>query len=226
MTTPTREELTKHYIEIWKQTVTVQQHFNDIEWRIRGLALTAATFAIGAAAVATKDGPPFTGTVILLIALLLWYAFYFVDRYWYHPLLKASVVQGEQLESEIEKVLPAAKLTQTISAGSPVTRPLMIRFLTLFQNPNAKLRSENKLAWFYFFGALALTLTAIGLGVVSVVTTATPPNEPTIVRIERDNDVVGILPPSIGTTIDSPPSSLVVTSSSDLPSSPVPTTQP
>ena len=38
-----------HYIDIWKQTVAVQMHFNDIEWRIRGLALTVATFAIGAA---------------------------------------------------------------------------------------------------------------------------------------------------------------------------------
>ena len=53
------DEKVGHYIEIWKQTVTVQQHFNDIEWRIRGLALTAATFALGAAAIAAKDGNSF-----------------------------------------------------------------------------------------------------------------------------------------------------------------------
>ena len=43
------------YLDMWKQTVTVQQHFNDIEWRIRGLALTVLTFALGAAGVASKD---------------------------------------------------------------------------------------------------------------------------------------------------------------------------
>lgn len=31
----TAHERVGHYIEMWKQTVTVQQHFNDIEWRIR-----------------------------------------------------------------------------------------------------------------------------------------------------------------------------------------------
>ena len=35
------DEKVKHYIELWKQTVTVQQHFNDLEWRIRGLTLDA-----------------------------------------------------------------------------------------------------------------------------------------------------------------------------------------
>lgn len=34
------------YIDLWKQTVEVQQHFNDLEWRIRGLALTAATLGL------------------------------------------------------------------------------------------------------------------------------------------------------------------------------------
>lgn len=49
------EDRVKHYIELWKQTVAVQQHFNDIEWRIRQLALTALTFALGAAAVAARE---------------------------------------------------------------------------------------------------------------------------------------------------------------------------
>ena len=50
------EEATKHYVELWKQTVTVQQHFNDLELRIRSLALTALPFTLGAAGVAAKDG--------------------------------------------------------------------------------------------------------------------------------------------------------------------------
>ncbi|WP_344067846.1 hypothetical protein [Nostocoides vanveenii] len=52
-----------HYIEMWKQSVEVQMHFNDIEWRIRGLALTVATFALGAAGVAAKDALESVGSL-------------------------------------------------------------------------------------------------------------------------------------------------------------------
>ena len=36
-----------HYVSLWKTSVEVQQHFNDIEWRIRGLAVTVATSHLG-----------------------------------------------------------------------------------------------------------------------------------------------------------------------------------
>lgn len=116
------------YIDLWKKTVDVQQHFNDIEWRIRGLALTAATFALGAAGVAAKDGTRVgafsLGSVIIVLGLILWYAFYFVDRVWYHPMLKAAVDQGARWEREFQRHLPLGGLagesgmTDAISAGS------------------------------------------------------------------------------------------------------------
>ena len=85
----TRDQQVGHYIDMWKLSVEVQMHFNDIEWRIRGLALTVATFALGAAGVAAKDGTRVAGvslgSLVIVIGLLLWYAFYFVDRVWYHP---------------------------------------------------------------------------------------------------------------------------------------------
>ncbi len=99
-----------HYIEMWKQATQVNQHFNDIEWRIRGLALTVATFSIGAAGVAARDGATVcgvgVGSLLLVVGLLLWYAFYFVDLAWYHQLLRASVHQTEEIEGEITKILP------------------------------------------------------------------------------------------------------------------------
>lgn len=172
-----------HYIELWKQTVSVQQHFNDIEWRIRGLALTAATFAIGAAAVAAKDRQSFAATAVLLIGLLLWYAFYFVDRYWYHPLLKAAVEQGELIEAELTKLLPEAGLTTHITAGSAVPRPLVIRILSLGRHSNDAMHSGDKLAWFYRLGAAALITAAITLGLYSL--TAPQPTSPSTVKLEQ-----------------------------------------
>lgn len=186
----TSDQRMTHYVEMWKQTVTVQQHFNDIEWRIRGLALTAATFAIGAAAVATKDGKTFAAGTVLAIGLLLWYAFYFVDRYWYHPLLKASVDQGHKLEAELASHLPAADLTQTISAGSPIDRPRLVRALSLPKNRDKKLHSVDKLIWFYRIGAVALALAAGALLAQPLFSDSPSPNpkRPIIIKIDQNGN--------------------------------------
>ena len=42
----TEDRRLSHYVDMWKQSVETQQHFNTIEWQIRGLALTVATFAL------------------------------------------------------------------------------------------------------------------------------------------------------------------------------------
>lgn len=179
------DEKVKHYIELWKQTVSVQQHFNDIEWRIRGLALTAATFSIGAAAVATKEGQSPVAVLVLLIGLLLWYAFYFVDRYWYHPLLKASVDQGHKIEDQlVSHGLLNADLAKQISVGSPIDRPRLIKALSLPSNRGKKMHSVDKLVWFYRVGSIALFTSAVTLG-LSLWLIPSKPSGPTIVRIER-----------------------------------------
>jgi hypothetical protein len=156
------EQLTQ-YVDIWKKSVDVQQHFNDIEWRIRGLALTVATFAIGAAGVAAKDGSRVgwisLGTLVLLVGLILWYAFYFVDRVWYHPLLKAAVEQGTIIEDEIKKHLPRAGMTATITKRSRQDVGKVVAFLS--RKPT--MHSDDKLAWFYKIGAAAFLVSAIAL---------------------------------------------------------------
>jgi hypothetical protein len=159
----TLAEQVGHYIDMWKKSVDVQQHFNDIEWRIRGLALTVATFAIGAAGVAAKDGTKVgavsLGTLVVLVGLILWYAFYFVDRVWYHPLLQAAVEHGMQIEGEIKKHLPQAGLTGTIKARSPQSVGKVIRFVTR----KSTVHSKDKLNWFYGVGAAAFLVSALVL---------------------------------------------------------------
>jgi hypothetical protein len=152
-----------HYVDMWKKSVDVQQHFNDIEWRIRGLALTVATFAIGAAGVAAKDGTKVgqvsLGTLVLLVGLILWYAFYFVDRVWYHPLLQAAVAHGIQIENEIRKHLPQAGMTATIKARSPQSVGKIVRFVSR----RTTMHSEGKLNWFYGVGTAAFLTSAVAL---------------------------------------------------------------
>lgn len=155
----TEADAAKLYVDVWKQTVEVQKHFNDLEWRIRGLALTAATFALGASALAARErttvGPVSAGSVVLLAGLLLWYAFYFADKFWYHPLLIASVRHGEQLEAELRKSLPAVGLTQDITAGSPAKPPAFWFWR------KSELHSSDKLFYFYVIGGLVLVSAAI-----------------------------------------------------------------
>jgi hypothetical protein len=120
------EDQAKLLIELWKQTVAVQQHFNDLCWRIRGLALTALTFAVGAAAVAVRESVEIRvfgkevqlSCIIAVLGLAVWRAFGYVDRQWYHRLLKGSVKHGEALEAALRSYVPAAGLTRAISESS------------------------------------------------------------------------------------------------------------
>lgn len=43
-------------LDTWKQTVQVQQHFNDLELRIRNFAITLLLASLGAAGIAMKEG--------------------------------------------------------------------------------------------------------------------------------------------------------------------------
>jgi len=169
-----------HYIEMWKQATQVNQHFNDIEWRIRGLALTVATFSIGAAGVASREGATAfgvsVGSLLLVVGLLLWYAFYFVDLAWYHQLLRASVGQTEKIEQEITKILPVGAHATAITVGSAYQPNGLVRFLSR----RSTMQSTDKLKWFYRVGAFALILVAVGLQIFSMQTKPTPDPVPAV----------------------------------------------
>lgn len=185
-TTLSESERVGHYIEMWKQATQVNQHFNEIEWRIRGLALTVATFSIGAAGVASRDGATTlgvsVGSLLLVVGLVLWYAFYFVDLAWYHQLLRASVRQTEKIEQEITKVLPVGGHATAITAGSAYQPNGLIRFLSRRET----MQSTDKLKWFYRVGAFALLLVAVGLQIFSMRAEPTPDPVPAVtVHLDR-----------------------------------------
>lgn len=75
-----------HALDAWKQTVQVQQHFNDIELRIRNFAITLLLATLGAAGVTMKDGmrAPL-GTIsaampCVLAAAAAWMVFYLAEK--------------------------------------------------------------------------------------------------------------------------------------------------
>jgi hypothetical protein len=180
----TDEEHAKLLVELWKQTVAVQQHFNDLCWRIRGLALTALTFTLGAAAVAAREpvdiallGADLRLSVIIISAgSVLWSAFYYVDRWWYHQLLRGSVKHGHDLEVAMRAYVPAAGLTTTISDASPYPG-------RSWRGKRQLIDSSKKLQRFY--GVVILLLLAFAIALQVADTASDAGDKPTANSAER-----------------------------------------
>lgn len=185
-------------LEYWKKAVDVQQHFNDIEWRIRGLALTAATATIAAAGVVASNGVELwnwlsVGGIIAVLGLILWWSFYFVDCHWYHPLLKAAVASGEGYEKSIQDAIGIPGMTAAITVASayepgPLTS-YVARKIKLGKPSDGGgafvMRSGDKLRWFYLLGSVPLVLAALVFTAYALGSPVpTSPEAPTIIVTE------------------------------------------
>lgn len=124
----TEEKRTEYLLELWKTTVSVQQHFNDLELRIRNYAVTIMVGVMGIVALAVKEGMVVTffcckvqvGSLMLLAGSMGWTAFYLMDGFWYHRLLYGAVKHGQLIERSLKEQLPEAELTTTIGRESPI----------------------------------------------------------------------------------------------------------
>lgn len=144
---------TKAAIEIWKKSVDVQQHFNDLELRIRNFAITIVGALIAAVGFTYQQGLQYdlfghhfaAGTGLIVAAFFAWTAFLLMDRFWYHVLLKGAVTHAGKIEATYEGKIPGIGLGRTISEVSG-----KVRILGFTMNSN------RRLAWFYVLGYLML----------------------------------------------------------------------
>jgi len=110
----------------WEKTIDVQMHFNNIELQIRNYTLTIFTAIIAGIGYLLKEkydiivmGYIFpSSAAAALIGLIIMCAFYFMDKYWYHALLKGSVLHAVAIERII--IDPALKLSTAIGDSSKV----------------------------------------------------------------------------------------------------------
>jgi hypothetical protein len=119
-------------VDAWKKVVDVQQHFNDLELRIRNLMVTllgAAIAALGVTSGTTGSrsfGIELLGTEIplqlplLVASLILIAVFWGMDRLWYHRLLYGAVREGARLEKLLNEQQIPVTLGSSISEASPV----------------------------------------------------------------------------------------------------------
>jgi hypothetical protein len=132
-----QDEQRKEVIEVWKTIVEVQQHFNDISMRIRGMFVTIllALFASIGFLLDKKLSLDFGSfrvqfaTLIPLFGVFGTCLFYFIDRFWYHRLLKGSVNHAIEIEKKYKDDMPELSLSDAIGAISPYKPGYMVNLL-------------------------------------------------------------------------------------------------
>jgi hypothetical protein len=146
-------------IDIWKTIVGVQQHFNDIGWRIRSLSITALTFTLGATFFGYLNADnvhlgqlTFNPSIFVpVLGLAIWVLFWFADGIWYHRLLKGAQVAAGPIEATLRAHGIDAGLSQAITDASHE------KWL------GKEMNSTLKLNIFYGAGTAVLILVAIGV---------------------------------------------------------------
>lgn len=142
-------------IDIWKKVVDVQQHFNDLEMRIRNFAITVVGVLIASVGFtyqynlkANIFGFKFAAGLGLIVAAgIVWLGFFLMDRFWYHILLRGAVKHGLKIEKSLMDSLPAISLGTTISEESKNVKLFCI-----------KMNSERRLEAFYIIGLVMILI--------------------------------------------------------------------
>jgi FMN phosphatase YigB (HAD superfamily) len=154
------EQEHKNVIEVWKTCVTVQQHFNDLEMRIRNFAISIVGALIASVSFTYQQGLETvlfgwklpTGIGLVVAAVFAWSGFFLMDRYWYHILLKGSVQHAGKIEERYKDEIPEIGLGKTISSASGNVKIFWI-----------KMNSDRRLTAFYSAGFFILGLLFLAL---------------------------------------------------------------
>lgn len=179
-----QDERRRQVIDIWKEIVDVQQHFNDIGMRIRSMFVTIllALFAsigflldkkLDLQVVALK----IEFTVLMpLFGIIGTCLFYFIDRYWYHRLLVGAVKHAITIEKRYQVELPELSLSAAIGKESPYAPKGFVRLLAnllvkhdRYRNEK-QLHSDGKIELFYKGVMMLLLIVALLLGLFGGVT--------------------------------------------------------
>jgi len=163
-------ELVKLAVEAWKKTVDVQQHFNDLELRVRNFAMTFSAAVLGlVAGLAFKEGiDSFLPTALVAIGAVAWVAFYLMDRHWYHRFLDSAVEHGRGIEAWLR----ASTGTDIFSLASEIKQASGIPIV-----PKRKLRSRHRIDLFYGGFAVAFAVLIVAF-YRHAPKTAAPPERP------------------------------------------------
>jgi hypothetical protein len=148
------EQNRKDLLQIWEKCVDVQTHFNEMCMNIRRTAIGTLGALVAVGAIAFRFGGVallFDRTVSVAflfsaLALFCWFAFYLLDRFWYHQLLRAAVRYAESLE-------PTARALNLVVPLS------MTREIREANRRSLRLTGSMKLDLFY--GSISVVLASV-----------------------------------------------------------------
>lgn len=129
-------------IDIWKETVATQRHFNDLQMQLRSILVTLLTAVVGGAGYAMSQhteifiiGQKVTlGTVVAMAGIVALVAIHFFDR-GYYSLLIGAVKNGLEIEKRLQYVCPGIELAHHIQAESQKLKFMgVFKFSSLWRN--------------------------------------------------------------------------------------------
>jgi hypothetical protein len=135
-------------LDAWKTTISSQAHFNDMAMKLRSFALTLVAAILTAASLAKN------GWLAVSAALLCWFAFYLLDRWYYFYLLLGTVLHGEALEKrakELGMALPGAVDSNESVLG-------LTHRVSKLNREGWRVPGKHKLDMYYLLIAMALVL--------------------------------------------------------------------
>ncbi len=185
-----RDERAKQVIEVWKTIVSVQQHFNDIEMRIRSIFVTVLLALFASIGFLLDKNLSLEVwifkvrfiTLIPLVGIVGTVLFYFMDRHWYHRLLIGSVLHGIEIERKYRSELPELSLSDAIGKESPFQPKGFIWLVACIVvreerfRTTGKIHSDGKIELFYKSMMLLLFLTFVVLAAIGGITFAREPH--------------------------------------------------
>jgi hypothetical protein len=114
-------------------------------------------------------------TLIPLFGVFGTCLFYFIDRFWYHRLLKGSVNHAIEIEKKHKDDMPELSLSDALGPSVPkpgymvnLLAKLLVRHDKYWET--GQLHSDGKIELFYKSVMLVLTVTAAGLAFAGGVT--------------------------------------------------------
>jgi hypothetical protein len=116
----------KAAFDVWKEAQSSQRHFNDILFKIRNFAFIFAGATVGVVGSLISQDSNLAGW-LLIFACVPWLSLYFIDRFYYHLLLKAAVYVSREIEKEFMQGIPqlSTKITE-INRRQPLQIPFIM----------------------------------------------------------------------------------------------------
>ncbi|MFY0686580.1 MAG: hypothetical protein JXQ90_05415 [Cyclobacteriaceae bacterium] len=163
-------------VELWRETIGVQKHFNDLSLKVRSYLVTVLGGLIVAVAYLYKEnvlieinGFSFNAGFMLIAAgIVLLLAIRIMDRNWYHELLRGAVKTGMEIEKLIKSKYGNQDLVFLTTQIKEDSEDVRIRPLFVLSKLRwAKFNSTIRMRLFYGFLGFTYLFLAISFAFLS-----------------------------------------------------------